>query len=194
MVSEIKKATRRRFSAEEKIRVILEGLRGMIPVTELCRREGIPAAAYYRWRRKYRDEGLMVRSPLPAYSWNKLLDEEADKILEIADLHPDWPSRQIAHYISDHCGFTVSKATVFRVLKRKDLISSRTVKTFPASSEYKVKTKRVNEQWQIDETYMFVKGWGFPSDLELGIKIYIDYYNQERYPVIRIVIMKHWEM
>ncbi|MBN2135700.1 MAG: transposase [Acidobacteria bacterium] len=46
VVKEIKRATRRRFSAEEKIRVVLEGLRGMIPVTELCRREGIPTAAY----------------------------------------------------------------------------------------------------------------------------------------------------
>ena len=41
VVRQIRKATRRRFSAEEKIRIVLEGLRGEIPVTELCRREGI---------------------------------------------------------------------------------------------------------------------------------------------------------
>ncbi|MBN2135699.1 MAG: DDE-type integrase/transposase/recombinase [Acidobacteria bacterium] len=135
-----------------------------LPVTKACKKLDIPPSTYYRWRRKYRDEGLkglMDRAPIPTYSWNKLLDEEVDKILEIADLHPDWPSRQIAYYISDHCSFTVSEATVFRVLKRNGLIASRTVKTFPAGPEYKVKTKRVNEQWQIDATYMFVKGWGW---------------------------------
>ena len=57
VVKEIKRATKRRFSAEEKIRVVLEGLRGMIPVTELCRREGIPTAAYYRWSKSFLEAG-----------------------------------------------------------------------------------------------------------------------------------------
>lgn len=57
VVKEIRRATRRRFSAEQKIRVVLEGLRGMIPVTELCRREGIPTAAYYRWSKSFLEAG-----------------------------------------------------------------------------------------------------------------------------------------
>ena len=46
IVKEIRKATRRQFNAEEKIRIVLEGLRGEVPVTELCRREGITKAEY----------------------------------------------------------------------------------------------------------------------------------------------------
>ena len=46
IVKEIRKATRRKFDAEEKIRIVLEGLRGEIPVTELCRMEGITPAKY----------------------------------------------------------------------------------------------------------------------------------------------------
>jgi len=57
VVKEIRKATRRRYSAEEKIRVVLEGLRGEIPVTELCRREGIAPNLYYRWSKAFLEAG-----------------------------------------------------------------------------------------------------------------------------------------
>src|SRR4029077_6799891 len=48
-VREIRRATRRQFSAEEKIRIVLSGLRGEDSIAELCRREGIVKNPYYRW-------------------------------------------------------------------------------------------------------------------------------------------------
>jgi transposase-like protein len=48
VIRQIKKATRRQFSAEEKIRIILEGLRGETPISEICRREGIASSVYYK--------------------------------------------------------------------------------------------------------------------------------------------------
>ena len=48
VVKQIRKATRRKFSAEDKIRIVLEGLRGEIAISELCRREGIAASIYYK--------------------------------------------------------------------------------------------------------------------------------------------------
>ena len=57
VVRQIRKATRRKFSAEEKIRVVLEGLRGEVPVTEICRREGISPSIYYRWSKGFLDAG-----------------------------------------------------------------------------------------------------------------------------------------
>ena len=57
VVKEIRKATRRKFSAEEKIRIVLEGLRGEIPVSDLCRREGIAPTLYYRWSKAFLDSG-----------------------------------------------------------------------------------------------------------------------------------------
>jgi transposase len=57
VVKQIRKATRRKFNAEDKIRIVLEGLRGEIPVTELCRREGIQPALYYRWSKAFLDAG-----------------------------------------------------------------------------------------------------------------------------------------
>ena len=57
IVAEIRKATRRKFSAEEKIRIVLEGLRGQVSVSELCRREGIAPTVYYRWSKDFLDAG-----------------------------------------------------------------------------------------------------------------------------------------
>ncbi len=56
-VRDIRRATRRRFSAEEKIRITLEGLRGEDSVAELCRREGINQNLYYRWSKEFLEAG-----------------------------------------------------------------------------------------------------------------------------------------
>ncbi len=56
-VREICRATRRHYSAEEKIRIVLEGLRGEDSIAELCRREGINSNVYYRWSKEFLEAG-----------------------------------------------------------------------------------------------------------------------------------------
>ena len=57
VVQEIRRKTRRRFSAEEKIRIILEGLRGEESIATLCRREGLNPNLYYRWSKEFLEAG-----------------------------------------------------------------------------------------------------------------------------------------
>ena len=57
IVKDIRRATRRQFSAEEKIRIVLEGLRGEESIAELCRREGIVQNLYYRWSKDFLEAG-----------------------------------------------------------------------------------------------------------------------------------------
>ena len=57
MVRDIHRKTRRKFSAEEKIRIVLEGLKGEVGISELCRREGIAANLYYRWSKDFLEAG-----------------------------------------------------------------------------------------------------------------------------------------
>ena len=56
-IREVRAQTRRRFSAEDKIRVVLEGFRKEMPVSDLCRREGISSALYYSWLKDFMEAG-----------------------------------------------------------------------------------------------------------------------------------------
>ena len=57
VVKDIRRQTRRQYSAEEKIRIVLEGLRGEENISELCRREGIAASMYYGWSKEFLEAG-----------------------------------------------------------------------------------------------------------------------------------------
>ena len=56
-VKDIRRKTRRKFSSEEKIRIILDGLRGEYSIAELCRKEGINNNLYYRWSKDFLEAG-----------------------------------------------------------------------------------------------------------------------------------------
>ena len=57
VLKDIRRQTRRQYSAEEKIRIVLEGLRGEENISELCRREGIAASMYYGWSKEFLEAG-----------------------------------------------------------------------------------------------------------------------------------------
>lgn len=57
VVKDIRRATRKQYSAEEKIRIVLDGLKGEYSVAELCRREGIAQSLYYSWSKEFLEAG-----------------------------------------------------------------------------------------------------------------------------------------
>ena len=57
VVKDIRRATRRHFSAEDKIRIVLDGLRGEDSIAELCRKEGISQSLYYTWSKEFMEAG-----------------------------------------------------------------------------------------------------------------------------------------
>ena len=56
-IKDVRRKTRRRFSSEEKIRIVVEGLRGEDSIAELCRREGIAQSQYYSWSKEFLEAG-----------------------------------------------------------------------------------------------------------------------------------------
>ena len=56
-VRQVRRATRRKFTPEEKVRVVLQGFRREVPVSELCRREGIKPNVYYAWLKDFMEAG-----------------------------------------------------------------------------------------------------------------------------------------
>ena len=57
VVKDIRRATRKQYSAEEKIRIVLDGLKGEDSIAELCRREGIAQSLYYNWSKEFLEAG-----------------------------------------------------------------------------------------------------------------------------------------
>jgi putative transposase len=125
---------------------------------------GIPRSTYFRWQCRYRQQGevgLIDRRPQPGTVWNRLTPQEEETILREALRQPELSSRGLACWVTDHGGFAVSESSGYRLLKRHGLIREVEVVGFPAGKEYRVKTTRINEQWQSDASYFFVVGWGW---------------------------------
>ncbi len=149
---------------EQKREVIELVRRSPLPKRHTLAELGVPPSTYYRWQRRFRqqgEQGLVDCRPQPGVVWNRLRPQEQKTILTEALRQPDLSPRELAYWVTDHTGFSVSESSVYRLLKRHGLIREVQVVGFPAGKEYRVKTRRINEQWQSDVSYFFVVGWGW---------------------------------
>ena len=262
-IRDIRRATRRHFSAEEKIRIVLEGLRGEESIAELCRREGIASSMYYGWSKEFLDAGkrrlagdtaraatsdevkdlrreaqtlkevvadlprkptaqkkhdrgwgrrgmrysasdkieiirLVEQSHLPAQRtleklgiprssfyhwcdryqrgglealadrpsrpdrvWNRIPEAIRSQIVDLALDQPEFSPRELAVRFTDEEKYFVSEASVYRLLKTHDLITSPAYIVIKAAEEFRDKTTAPNQLWQTDFTYLKITGWGW---------------------------------
>ena len=75
----------------------------------------IPSSTYYKWRKAYDEggiSGLAKTKPGPKRSWNRLIDSEENRVVEIARLHPEFSPRLLAVQITDQEDFSISESTV----------------------------------------------------------------------------------
>jgi transposase len=79
LIREVRAKTRRKFLAEDKIRIVLEGFRKEMPVSDLCRREGISSALYYSWLKDFMEAG---KSRLKADSLRDATQSEVKQLRE----------------------------------------------------------------------------------------------------------------
>ncbi len=144
------------MSAARKAEVLEKVATSTAPTLQVLRGLGVPRSTYYRWRAKTRSFG---RSS-PRVPWNRLTDDERERVLEVARSSPAWSSRQIAAWITDHAGFSVSESSVFRILKHEGLVRRLELRQ-PAGSEYHHKTTAPHQLWATDASYFRVAGWGY---------------------------------
>ena len=111
-----------------------------------------------RWRARH-GQGSLEDRRHPGPSWNRLNPDEESVALEVALEHTDL-SRQLAAWITDNKGFSVSESSVYRLLKRQGLIKSPEMK-MAAGKEFRTKTTRPHQMWATDASYFRVTGWGF---------------------------------
>ncbi|WP_394692830.1 IS3 family transposase [Hyphobacterium sp.] len=263
VVKDIRRATRRHFSAEDKIRIVLEGLRGDDSIAELCRKEGIAQSLYYTWSKEFMEAGkrrlagdtaraatsaevkdlrhqardlkecvadltlenrllkkhdcgwgrrrmrypaaekleiirlveqshlptkvtlerlgiarrtfyrwydryleggpeaLADRPSTPSRVWNRIPENVQQEIVDLALEHSELSPRELAVRFTDERRYFVSEATVYRLLKAHDLITSPAYVVIKAADRFHTQTTRVNEMWQTDFTYFKIIGWGW---------------------------------
>lgn len=82
-IKDIRRRTRRKFSSEEKIRIVLDGLKGEYSVAELCRREGINANLYYRWSKDFLEAGKK------RLSGDTVREANSDEVVELKKENTD---------------------------------------------------------------------------------------------------------
>jgi putative transposase len=96
-----------------------------LPVRQTLKELQIAPSTYYRWQRRYAEQGLAGledRPPVPRKVWNKLKEEERQHVVHYALEHPSLSSREIATRLVDMEGRFISEATVYRILKEAGLI------------------------------------------------------------------------
>ena len=125
---------------------------------------GIARPTFYRWYDLYLrfgEDALIDKRPGPRRAWNRIPDDVHDQILEMALERTDLSPRELAVTFTDTKGYFVSEASVYRLLKAHDLITSPNFIVMKAASEFKDKTTAINQLWQTDFTYLKIIGWGW---------------------------------
>ena len=153
-----------RYPPAEKVEIIRLVEQSHLPVRRTLEMIGIPRATFYRWYDLYQTGGpkaLDDRSPRPSRVWNRIPDPIRDKLIHLALEQPELSPRELAVRFTDTENYFVSEASVYRLLKAHDLITSPAFIVMKAANEFKDKTTAPNQLWQTDFTYLKVAGWGW---------------------------------
>jgi putative transposase len=153
-----------RYPAPEKVEIIRLVERSSLPVRRTLDQIGVPRATFYRWYDQYQTggpEALEDRPGRPSRVWNRIPDDVRAAIIELALEQSELSPRELAVRFSDGRGYFVSEASVYRLLKAHDLITSPAFIVMKAAKSFTDKTTAPNEMWQTDFTYLKIIGWGW---------------------------------
>lgn len=125
---------------------------------------GIPRTIFYRWHDRYMspgEAGVEDQFSRRDRVWNRIPDAVRRQIAELALDQPELSPRGFAVRFTDTKRYVVSEASVYGLLKARDLVTSPASAVIKASDEFHEKTTRPNQLWQTDFTFLHVIGWGW---------------------------------
>ena len=153
-----------RVPASEKLEIIRLVEQSHLAARRTLQTLGIRPSTFYRWYDRFQSggpEALEDRPSRPKQIWNRIPDPVRERIVTMALELPELSPRELATHFTDTEGYFVSEASVYRLLKSHDLITSPTFVVVKAADEFKDKTTAPNQLWQTDFTYLKVIGWGW---------------------------------
>jgi len=153
-----------RYRAAEKLEIIRLVEQSSLSVRRTLAQLGISRSTFYRWYERYLERGagaLEDCPPAPRRVWNKLPEAVAEAVIDLALQQPELSSRELATAFVDQQQYFVSEASVYRLLKAHDLITSPAFILMKAADRFAQPTTAPNQLWQTDFTYLRVIGWGW---------------------------------
>ena len=148
------------MSAVEKAEALAKVASSGLSKRKVLGELGVPRSTYYRWLRRKDQQGLEDDPGGGKPPWNRLTSQEVDHILSAARETPELSCRQLAAWVTDNMGFSVSESTVYRILRREGLVK-RVEMRLAAGKEYHQKTTGPHQMWATDASYFRVVGWGY---------------------------------
>lgn len=153
----------RRTAAEkgEVIRLV-EG--SDLSVRQTLRELQVPRATFYTWYRRYAEGGLAALAPQSTAArrhWTRIPPRVRQQVVDLALAVPERTPRELAWQFTDRDGHFLSESSVYRILNAFDLITSPAFVVLSAGRVCQQPTRRPNELWQTDFTYLHVVGWGW---------------------------------
>ena len=153
-----------RYPASEKLEIIRIVEQSHLPVRHTLNKLGILPGSFYRWYDRYQTGGvdaLADKPSKPSRIWNRIPDDVRALLIDMALDQPELSPRELAARFTDTRNYFVSEASVYRLLKARNLITSPAFIVIKASDAFKDKTTAINQLWQTDFTYLKVIGWGW---------------------------------
>ena len=153
-----------RHTAAEKYEIIrlVEG--SDVPVRRTLRELQVNRSTFYTWYRRYVERGragLHPQSSAARRYWNRIPPRVRERVVEAALADPERSPRELAWQLTDREGHFLSESSVYRILKKADLITSPAYVLMTASDTFKHPTTRIHEMWQTDFTYFRIINWGW---------------------------------
>jgi transposase InsO family protein len=153
-----------RYSAAEKLEIIRLVEQSSLSMRRTLAQLEIPRSTFYLWYERYLARGagaLEDGQSAPRRVWNKLPVPVAEAVVELALKQPELSPRELATTFVDQQQYFVSEASVYRLLKAHDLITSPAFILLKAADHFAQPTTAINQLWQTDFTYLRVIGWGW---------------------------------
>ena len=137
-----------RYPASEKLEIIRIVEQSHLPVRRTLDKLGILPGSFYRWVDRYQAGGIEAlddKSSKPSRVWNRIPDDVRECIVQMALDEPELSPRELAARFTDTQNYFVSEASVYRLLKAHDLITSPAFIVIKAANEFKDKTTAINQ-------------------------------------------------
>lgn len=151
-------------SPSDRVEIIRLVEESHLPARRTLELLGIARSSFYRWYDRYQQggpEALADRPSRPDRVWNRIPDVVREQIIDMALDCPELSPRELAVRFTDERRYFVSEASVYRLLKSQDLITSPAYIVIKAADEFRDKTTAPNQLWQTDFTYLKIAGWGW---------------------------------